>query len=90
MSKFAGGCLCGAVRYECAVEPLFSGNCHCPTCGGRVFGRTSGFPQFILITADSLDDPSRFKPAMEFFTSSAQLWGHMNPELPKFPKQPRQ
>lgn len=61
----------------------------CPTCGSRVFGKSSGFPQFILITAGSLDDPSRFKPAMDFFTASAQSWDHMNPALAKFPRQPK-
>ena len=61
----------------------------CPTCGSRVFGKSSGFPQFLLITAGSLDDPSRFKPSMDFFTASAQAWDHMNPMLPKFPKQPK-
>ena len=135
MNSFTGGCQCGAVRYECAAEPLFTGNCHCrdcqkatggayvpafavrvpsvkitgevkchvsrsdsgntfsrefcPHCGGRVIGKTSGFPQFILFTAGSLDEPSRFKPAMNFFTASAQPWDHMDPALPKFPKQPR-
>lgn len=130
-----GSCQCGALRYECSAEPLFTGNCHCrdcqkatgsayvpafavptnavkvtgevkyyesradsgntfsrgfcPTCGGRVFGKSSSFPQFMLITAGSLDDPGRFKPSMDFFTHSAQPWDHMNPELPKFPRQPK-
>jgi hypothetical protein len=99
--SLTGGCQCGAVRHECAAEPLFKyyesrsdrGNTFsrgfCPTCGGRVFGKTSGFPQFILITAGSLDDPSRFKPSMDFFTASAQPWDHMDPALPKFPEQPK-
>ena len=29
---FAGGCLCGAVRYESAVAPLLAGHCHCTDC----------------------------------------------------------
>jgi hypothetical protein len=31
-TKFSGGCLCGAVRYECDADPLFTGNCHCRDC----------------------------------------------------------
>lgn len=27
-----GGCLCGAVRYECAAEPVAAGHCHCEDC----------------------------------------------------------
>ena len=135
MSAFSGGCQCGTGRYECAVEAVFTGNCHCrdcqkatggayvpvlavpadalkitgdvkyydsradsghtfsrgfcANCGGRLFGKSSGMPAIIAITAGSLDDPSRFKPATDFYTSSAQPWDHMNPQLPKFPKQPK-
>ena len=31
-SKFQGGCRCGAVRYECSVEPIFAAHCHCRDC----------------------------------------------------------
>ena len=135
MSAFSGGCQCGAVRYECAVEAVFTGNCHCRdcqkatggayapvlavpaealkitgdikyydsradsghtfsrgfclNCGARLFGKSSGMPAIIAITAGSLDDPSRFKPAIDFYTSSAQPWDHMNPQLPKFSKLPK-
>ena len=30
--KFAGGCYCGALRYEFDGEPAFKGQCHCREC----------------------------------------------------------
>jgi hypothetical protein len=27
-----GGCLCGAIRYECSAEPMITANCHCRDC----------------------------------------------------------
>jgi hypothetical protein len=29
---FTGSCMCGNIRYECAAEPMFMGNCHCRDC----------------------------------------------------------
>jgi len=29
---FEGGCLCGAVCYECSAEPVINGHCHCVDC----------------------------------------------------------
>lgn len=31
-SQFAGGCACGAIRYECASTPTAMVNCHCRDC----------------------------------------------------------
>ncbi len=134
-TPFTGGCMCGAVRYECSAEPVMTGNCHCrdcqrasggafvsalavprnalnitgevkyydvkgdsgntvsrgfcPNCGARLFGRPAVASDLIVIMAGSLDDPSWYKPGMDFYTASAQPWDYMNPELPKFPKMPQ-
>ncbi len=29
---FKGGCLCGAIRYECSSDPLMAVYCHCRNC----------------------------------------------------------
>lgn len=42
-----GGCLCGAIRYECQGAPAFSGNCHCRDCqrsSGGAFTPAMFFP----------------------------------------------
>ena len=32
-TPFSGGCLCGAIRYECSIEPLADHlQGHCPEC----------------------------------------------------------
>jgi hypothetical protein len=39
-ASITGGCICGAVRYECSAEPVLTGNCHCRDCqkaGGGAF-----------------------------------------------------
>jgi hypothetical protein len=131
---FSGGCACGAVRYECSVEPMMAANCHCrdcqqatggayasvcfvprnavkitgevkyyevkgesgntlsrgfcSTCGSRLFGMPAVMPEAMGIMAGSLDDSKSHRPTMDIYTSSAQPWDYMNPELPKFPKGP--
>ena len=60
----------------------------CANCGSRLFALPELIPDLLGIPAASLDDPSIFKPSMDFFTASAQPWHQMNPELPKFPQTP--
>jgi hypothetical protein len=78
----------GAVKYHEVIgdsgNPIKRG--FCANCGSRLFG----FPAapFVGVSAGSLDDPSWYRPAFDIFTSSAQPWDFMNPDLPKFPKAP--
>ena len=55
----------------------------CPDCGSPVMMKLERIPNILALHACSLDDPSIFRPAMDVFTSSAQPWDHMNPELRK-------
>ncbi len=43
-APFSGGCACGAIRYECAAEPLYMGNCHCRDCQ-----RATGSAYFVAV-----------------------------------------
>jgi len=66
-APFTGGCACGAIRYECTAEPLFSLNCHCRDCQRETgsayapvlgvpkagFTLTHGSPQYFALTAAS-------------------------------------
>jgi hypothetical protein len=49
--KFTGGCLCGAVRYECTEPPVSAGTCHCRECQqwtGSAYNAFVGFPTSAL------------------------------------------
>jgi hypothetical protein len=64
---WSGGCACGAIRYECTAEPLFSLNCHCRDCQRETgsafapilavlkatFTLTQGSPKYFGLTSDS-------------------------------------
>ncbi|MBI4490563.1 MAG: GFA family protein [Deltaproteobacteria bacterium] len=50
-TSFTGGCICGAVRYECSAEPIMTGNCHCRDCqkaGGGAFAPALAVPTVAL------------------------------------------
>jgi hypothetical protein len=63
---YRGGCLCGAIRYEIAAEPVLAGQCHCLDCQHETGGGHSSFmgfpadavklagtPRYHEVTADS-------------------------------------
>ena len=47
---FTGGCACGAIRYECTVEPIMMLKCHCRDCQ-HVTG--DGFAAAVVMPAGS-------------------------------------
>jgi hypothetical protein len=64
MAGIEGGCLCGAVRYRTAAEPVLVGICHCRDCQkftGSAFGFIVGLPRAALAISGAV---KRFtKPA---------------------------
>lgn len=51
MSKFTGGCLCGAIRYEVNSDPIRVAHCHCDDCR-RATG--SSFATNVFVNEDDL------------------------------------
>ena len=60
----------------------------CGDCGSPVFLTNDATPNFVVLYAGSLDDPSIFKPARDIYVQSAQPWNLMHPDLPKSDKMP--
>jgi hypothetical protein len=70
MKPIAGGCACGAIRYEVTAEPIVTFNCHCRDCqkttGGaytpvfyvpaKGFKITKGTPKYFGTTSEMMGD----------------------------------
>jgi hypothetical protein len=50
-TTYRGGCLCGAIRYEIAAEPMFAGQCQCLDCQHETGG---GHTSFMAFPADAV------------------------------------
>lgn len=67
---------------QSADDGAIVGRGFCPRCGSPVMGRSSGFPDVLLIVAASLDDPALFTPQKVVFSASGQPWDFVDPTLP--------
>ena len=67
-TRYTGGCLCGALRYEAEGEPLFTGHCYCTDCQ-KASG--SGFIPFMGFAASAV----RFTGAARPFTTRSARGG---------------
>jgi hypothetical protein len=69
VTKYTGGCLCGAVRYEAEGDPAMAGYCYCKDCR-KASG--SGFIPFMGWPASAI----RFTGETLRFTSKAANGGY--------------
>ena len=60
----------------------------CEECGTPLFAESSANPAVLSIKVGSLDDPSGFKSTGSIWVGSAQPWHHIDPNLPRFDKDP--
>jgi hypothetical protein len=133
MTQRTGQCLCGAVRFTLAADPLASRVCWCkdcqhiasngtvnimvPTdsltcsgelsefvstaasgneikrrfctrCGSHLFANSSARPQFTVVRAGTLDDPSSIRPTANIWSSSAPAWACLDSSLERVEQQP--
>lgn len=133
MSERTGRCLCGAVSFKLATEPVVTRICwcrdcqhlsangtvnmlvpvealivtgpiaehtkkadsgnevtrqFCSSCGTHLFAKSSGRPQFLVVRAGNLDEPSTVRPNANIWASSAPNWACLDPALGRVEQQP--
>lgn len=94
-SAFAAIAVFPKIAVKLTVEPRYfevTGNSgkpvergFCSTCGSPVSVKLGMKPDIIGFQAASLDDPGRFKPAVEVYTASAHPWDVMDSTTAKKP-----
>ena len=80
-SKFNGGCLCGALRYEAEGDPMFAGYCCCDDCqkaSGSGFAPFMGFPASALkITGATRSHTLKHKDGREAVRNACATCGSL-------------
>jgi len=62
----------------------------CAACGTPIGGGPDKIPTTFALRPASLDDQSWYTPQLEVWTSDAETWDKLIPELPHFEKYPPQ
>jgi len=80
----------GEIKYHTVVGESGKtvGRGFCAGCGSPITSQLGVTPDVMVVKAGSLDDPARFQPTMNIFTSSAPPWATLAPGLQNFPKMP--
>jgi hypothetical protein len=60
----------------------------CPQCGSHLFANSSARPQFTVVRAGTLNNPSSVQPAMNIWASSAPEWACLDSTLERVEQQP--
>jgi hypothetical protein len=60
----------------------------CPTCGTAMFSASESRPNWVIVRAGTLDDPTLAPPQMTIWTAAAPTWACFDALLPQFPGPP--
>jgi hypothetical protein len=60
----------------------------CSQCGAHLFANSSARPQFTVVRAGTLSDPSSIKPTANIWAISAPKWACMDPSMERVDQQP--
>jgi len=133
MTERTGRCLCGAVHFTLAAEPLATRICwcrdcqhlaangtvnllvaadaltvfgavseytkaadsgsavtrqFCAVCGTHLFAKSTARPQFRVVRAGNLDEPSSVQPNANIWAASAPGWACLDPTIERVEQQP--
>jgi hypothetical protein len=61
---------------------------YCGACGSPIRSVSSASPKLVAVKAGTLDDPSRFAPAMHLWTRSKLPWVEIPEGVPSFEQGP--
>ena len=58
----------------------------CPSCGTPLFLKGDRFPEIVMFTISSLDNPEVTQPSFEIWTSSKIPWADIRADIESFPR----
>ena len=74
------------------IKPADSGNQitrqFCPSCGTHLFAKSSARPEFRVLRAGNLNEPSSIKPTMNIWAASAPTWACLDSSIERVEQQP--
>jgi hypothetical protein len=62
----------------------------CPVCGSKISATAAVMPGVMMVTASTLDDPTKFVHQMSVYASRAPSWDQPPAGVPAFPEMPPQ
>ena len=60
----------------------------CPNCGTHITENSTGFPDVVVLTAGTLNDPGWLKPSAQCFAGRKLPWAYLSDAIPQYDGMP--